>query len=670
MNPGIPTLMEIERLLAESPDSFELNFQKAQCLEQLGQYTEAESAVRVALKYGPAHKESRELFHSLQQRKKQNNPSNSPDSNPISKADLQKMRLLLTKTFLNEVAGQMGNFAWVCNEANDAMMMGRYELALELLDFYLQVPGEKRLVQHARAICFLALGRLADAEKAVRAELERYLANPDAQRLLQEIHKQQLGKTLSPTARSSDSRPLLALAQFCLEKELRQSARLLLAALACWHPQNMEVRLSLAKCTRELEVKRHKQSFEAQYSQLEAATPHMEFPLDEMEKCTWNRGVWADNFYNYIYRRTSTHILHRLGLMNGQRVLIVGCGLGNDEKNIHHLHPSIELQSVDISEEMVHRAISRQTPSHFALSLAEKLPFPNDAFDRILAREVIEHVLDPQKMIAEIHRVLKPGGIALVSTPNAQSWSPDHYYDERIAPILAKWFHYQRPLHSYKDDPPFPQQIINYARSAGLSFQEYFFDCSLYFYLGSLPRRWPRLERFFKRKMAGIAHYFSCLENHQFLATVFCDQAKYVLAKHASAAVATNSTQSTMGYACPECHSALRPEPTGYSCISCHSAFPLTRGIPNFIIALPDALAPLSPTASPPGKRTMRAFRSVNLTLRCIYCGLYLVLAILASLVSRKNHTRMSRLIPAQHPYQTYIRIHDRRSGVTESCNT
>jgi ubiquinone/menaquinone biosynthesis C-methylase UbiE len=45
------------------------------------------------------------------------------------------------------------------------------------------------------------------------------------------------------------------------------------------------------------------------------------------------------------------------------------------------------------------------------------LPFDNNYFDTVLSTEVLEHVPEPQKMFHEIFRVLKPGGILILSTP-------------------------------------------------------------------------------------------------------------------------------------------------------------------------------------------------------------------------------------------------------------
>jgi len=56
---------------------------------------------------------------------------------------------------------------------------------------------------------------------------------------------------------------------------------------------------------------------------------------------------------------------------------------------------------------------------------AEALPFPDEAFDRVVADSVLEHVRDQEKALAQCHRVLTPNGRLFVSTPNRFSLGPD-----------------------------------------------------------------------------------------------------------------------------------------------------------------------------------------------------------------------------------------------------
>jgi SAM-dependent methyltransferase len=64
---------------------------------------------------------------------------------------------------------------------------------------------------------------------------------------------------------------------------------------------------------------------------------------------------------------------------------------------------------------------------------ATAMPFADGCFDRVIAAEVLEHILDDQRAINEIARVLRPGGLAAVTVP---SWLP-----ERICWALSEQYH-------------------------------------------------------------------------------------------------------------------------------------------------------------------------------------------------------------------------------------
>ena len=61
----------------------------------------------------------------------------------------------------------------------------------------------------------------------------------------------------------------------------------------------------------------------------------------------------------------------------------------------------------------------------------EPLPYPDDHFDLVWCSEVIEHLSDPAFSLAQMRRVIRPGGTLLITTPNSYAW----FY--RIAKLLG-----------------------------------------------------------------------------------------------------------------------------------------------------------------------------------------------------------------------------------------
>ncbi len=104
----------------------------------------------------------------------------------------------------------------------------------------------------------------------------------------------------------------------------------------------------------------------------------------------------------------------------GRRVLDVACGTGYGAAMLADAGAA-SVCGVDISAEALSHARShyaRETVRWIEAD-ARKLPFPDGDFDLISCFETIEHVAAPAEVLDELRRVLSPGGLLLVSTPNA-----------------------------------------------------------------------------------------------------------------------------------------------------------------------------------------------------------------------------------------------------------
>lgn len=105
-----------------------------------------------------------------------------------------------------------------------------------------------------------------------------------------------------------------------------------------------------------------------------------------------------------------------LNIPAGSKVLEVGIGTGVSMP-VYPKHAKVT--GIDLSEPMLdvaHKRIEREGWDHFDLRAmnAEQLDFPDESFDFVTAFHVVTVVSKPQKMMAEISRVLKPGGRLLI----------------------------------------------------------------------------------------------------------------------------------------------------------------------------------------------------------------------------------------------------------------
>mgnify|MGYP001145125792 CR=1 FL=1 len=101
----------------------------------------------------------------------------------------------------------------------------------------------------------------------------------------------------------------------------------------------------------------------------------------------------------------------------GGRVLDLGCGPGWVSHNLigeyHVIGMDIELDAVQLCR--------LRYDADYLVGNAFHLPVESQACDAVIFTEAIEHFVDPNPALDEIARVLKPGGLALITTPNCGS---------------------------------------------------------------------------------------------------------------------------------------------------------------------------------------------------------------------------------------------------------
>ena len=108
--------------------------------------------------------------------------------------------------------------------------------------------------------------------------------------------------------------------------------------------------------------------------------------------------------------------------LEGKSALDVGCGAGLLAEPLARLGATVT--GIDASAELI--AVARDHAAGQGLAIdyrAGELEELEGTFDLITCMEVIEHVADPERFIAALARRLAPGGLLVLSTPNATGWS-------------------------------------------------------------------------------------------------------------------------------------------------------------------------------------------------------------------------------------------------------
>lgn len=113
----------------------------------------------------------------------------------------------------------------------------------------------------------------------------------------------------------------------------------------------------------------------------------------------------------------------------GGRLLDVGCGNGAFLTRMRSL--GWQAEGVEVDDQAVAQGRSQGLLIHSGKLEAQK--FPEDSFDAITLSHVIEHVHDPESLLSECHRLLKPGGRVVVTTPNPASWGHTLFRESWLA---------------------------------------------------------------------------------------------------------------------------------------------------------------------------------------------------------------------------------------------
>ena len=166
------------------------------------------------------------------------------------------------------------------------------------------------------------------------------------------------------------------------------------------------------------------------------------------------------NLFNAHYERPA--MLELAGEVAGRRILDAGCGSGPLSAAL--LSRGAVVTGVDSSASMValaRRRLGERADVHVA-DLAAALPFPDAEFDDVVASLVLHYLQDWAAPLAELRRVLKPGGRLLVSVnhpcayaivyPEADYFAVTQYSEDYTFDGEVTWLTFwHRPLHAMTD---------------------------------------------------------------------------------------------------------------------------------------------------------------------------------------------------------------------------
>ncbi len=124
--------------------------------------------------------------------------------------------------------------------------------------------------------------------------------------------------------------------------------------------------------------------------------------------------IWHEHWHRYALA---------LPLARGRRVLDAACGEGYGSALLGRI--AGQVTGVDVAPEAVAHAVHRYGTANvrFVVGSCSALPLPDAAFDLVVSFETIEHLGAQREMLSEFRRVLAPGGLLLLSSPNKPAYA-------------------------------------------------------------------------------------------------------------------------------------------------------------------------------------------------------------------------------------------------------
>jgi len=170
--------------------------------------------------------------------------------------------------------------------------------------------------------------------------------------------------------------------------------------------------------------------------------------MEHIENTGQNKKVWTDTWGKYSVeslikkwdywglRQWILKFVPRYG-----KSLEAGCGMGRNNFYLESL--GIDIDGLDFSDETIPLLNSWKKEngynSNFIQGDITKLPYPDNSLSGYLSLGVIEHFIEgPQKALAEAYRVLRPGGIAIISTPGVSFYIFYFKLKNQIKKIIKK----------------------------------------------------------------------------------------------------------------------------------------------------------------------------------------------------------------------------------------
>lgn len=157
---------------------------------------------------------------------------------------------------------------------------------------------------------------------------------------------------------------------------------------------------------------------------MDRTTKHLE--LNKKKWDSWAGTLDGKSRRNEFLRDGQKRVVSLLNLKENSSFLDIGCGTGwAVNLAAQSVNYAGTFYGVDLSEKMIEKARENSAGKenfHFVQADSRSIPLDSNFFDAIICTHSFHHYIDPQKVMNEIHRLLKPGCKVYILDPTTDTW--------------------------------------------------------------------------------------------------------------------------------------------------------------------------------------------------------------------------------------------------------
>jgi ubiquinone/menaquinone biosynthesis C-methylase UbiE len=161
---------------------------------------------------------------------------------------------------------------------------------------------------------------------------------------------------------------------------------------------------------------------------------------------------WSGHYDRSLMQRLLFEPSHQMMLnalhSDDQRLLDIGCGTGVFAARVVHQFPQIQVWGIDLCEGMLRQCAARRQAARGRFRLvqadSERLPFADDSFDVVTCSNSFHHYPRQDRVLAEMHRVLRLGGRLLIIDGDRDGWWGRLLYDGAVVLLEGPVRHLSR----------------------------------------------------------------------------------------------------------------------------------------------------------------------------------------------------------------------------------